>query len=209
MPAQQQQVPEPTRVPRRDTDAGAPEQRTPQDALGNSALGQRTRPAAADANAAAPTVPRGGGEWKIKKGDTLWAIAKTTYGHGRYWRTIMEANPTRVQRGGDLILVGDILVLPTLEVPGPRVDQPAPAPETAPPAPDTTPSVAPPTPGPTTDPTPPAPAPAPVSETPTANAPALEPRGLCTDYGDFTIYPDAWVGPLPTPTDGTEAIREG
>lgn len=35
--------------------------------------------------------------YKVKKGDTLWAISKKYYGDGRQWRTILEANLDKVQ----------------------------------------------------------------------------------------------------------------
>lgn len=34
---------------------------------------------------------------------------------------------------------------------------------------------------------------------------ALE--GVCTEYGDFTIYPDSFVGPLPESEDGSRCVR--
>jgi len=59
---------------------------------------------------------RGGGTWHIERGDTLWAIARTTYGSGTYWEDIARANPEKVRRGGDLIIVGDELRLPQLSL---------------------------------------------------------------------------------------------
>jgi len=38
-------------------------------------------------------------------------------GHGRYWRQIYEANPGKAARGGNLILIGTLLILPLLQVP--------------------------------------------------------------------------------------------
>ena len=50
------------------------------------------------------TTSKGGGEYEVKRGDTLWAIARDTYGHGRYWREIYRANPDKASDGGNLIL---------------------------------------------------------------------------------------------------------
>jgi len=41
-----------------------------------------------------------------------------------------------------------------------------------------------------------------------ACVPAVAPRSVCTEYGDFTVFPDACVGELPWTTDGSQAIRE-
>jgi 5'-nucleotidase len=35
----------------------------------------------------------GGGAYVVKKGDTLYGIARTHYGDGKQWRKIAEANP--------------------------------------------------------------------------------------------------------------------
>ncbi|WP_428264504.1 LysM peptidoglycan-binding domain-containing protein [Haliangium sp.] len=63
------------------------------------------------------TVSRGGGEHVVVRGDTLWDIAQATYGHGRYWTRIRDANRGRVFRGGHLIHPGVTLTLPAIEVP--------------------------------------------------------------------------------------------
>lgn len=62
------------------------------------------------------TVARGGGKYTVVAGDSLWRIARTTYGAGRYWRNIYEANPDKAARGGNLILIGTELTLPVLQV---------------------------------------------------------------------------------------------
>jgi hypothetical protein len=36
---------------------------------------------------------------------------------------------------------------------------------------------------------------------------AIEPEGVCTEYGNFEIYPDTFVGPLPESTDGARNVR--
>jgi phage tail protein X len=59
-------------------------------------------------------LPKGGEEYEIVEGDTLWAIAERTYGHGRYWRDIYRANPGKAQDGGNLIFPGTVLDLPSL-----------------------------------------------------------------------------------------------
>ncbi|MCO4747056.1 MAG: LysM peptidoglycan-binding domain-containing protein [Proteobacteria bacterium] len=79
--------------------------------------------------AAASTVPgvvtenRGGSAYTIRAGDTLWGIAEATYGSGRFWNDIYLANVAKCADGGNLILVGDVLVLPSIAVPS---EQPAP-----------------------------------------------------------------------------------
>jgi hypothetical protein len=60
--------------------------------------------------------PRGGAEYEVVRGDTLWAIAERTYGHGRYWRQIYEANRDRVREGGNLIFPGTRLDLPAVNI---------------------------------------------------------------------------------------------
>ncbi|MEQ1569074.1 MAG: LysM peptidoglycan-binding domain-containing protein, partial [Myxococcota bacterium] len=117
-----------------------------------------------DPPAAGPTTePRGGFTYVIQRGDSLSRISERVYGSPDYWREIMRANPTKVARGGDLILTGDELVLPVIAVPVPST-------------------------GPTPTPTP-APAPAPAPEVPEApETPAIEPSRRTTDFGDFLVY---------------------
>lgn len=62
---------------------------------------------------------RGGGTHLVVAGDTLWDIARDTYGSGALYTEIRKANPDKVFRNGDLIFVGAILVLPVLAVEGP------------------------------------------------------------------------------------------
>ena len=64
------------------------------------------------------TASRGGTEYIIQPGDTLGTIASRVYGDSRHWTAIMAANPGRVRDGGDLIYVGDTLVLPALDESG-------------------------------------------------------------------------------------------
>lgn len=62
-------------------------------------------------------VNRGGRTHKVVRGDTLSKISIQTYGLARYWRNIAEANPSKVHQGGDVIVVGDELTLPAINVP--------------------------------------------------------------------------------------------
>ncbi len=54
--------------------------------------------------------------YKVKKGDTLWTIAKTQYGDPDVWPIIKKAN--RLAKG-KLILIGQTLTLPSLTHGGP------------------------------------------------------------------------------------------
>lgn len=60
--------------------------------------------------------PKGGGTYEVVSGDTLWAIAERTYGHGRYWREIHRANPGKARDGGNLIFPGQVFDLPTVNI---------------------------------------------------------------------------------------------
>ena len=126
-------------------------------------------------------ISKGGGTHTVVRGDTLWDIAATTYGHGRYWTHIRDANPGGVFEDGDLILVGTVLRLPVVLVPG---DGDGADPE------------------------------APVVEAPEEEEggedPASDPTRRSTDFGNFLVYPDEFVGPLPvSEEEGWEAVREG
>jgi nucleoid-associated protein YgaU len=54
------------------------------------------------------------GSYTVKKGDSLWKIAKKYYGDGAKWRKILEANPDCLARRGDTktLKVGFNLVIP-------------------------------------------------------------------------------------------------
>ena len=124
----------------------------------------------------------------VQRGDTLWALSKRYYGAGRHWRRIMAANPAKVQRGGDLIVVGDELAIPALEA-GPEQTAPA----TGETGSEETGAVAG---GP--------------ELVDGGDVAAVEPRGICTEFGDFLLYPDSYEGDLPaSEVEGEEVIREG
>ena len=48
----------------------------------------------------------GGGSYVVKKGDTLWGIAKDHYGSGGLWTEIAAANKKSVTSKGNFILAG-------------------------------------------------------------------------------------------------------
>lgn len=132
--------------------------------------------------------PRGGSRYVIQRGDTLSDIAERVYGHARYWPEIMRANPGSVFRGGDLILVGDSLDLPVIRVP---------TADSATAAGDTPPTVNPASP--TGDAS---------ADTTGGDTPAVVPREICTEFGDFRIYPDSYEGELPVSPDSSQNVRE-
>ena len=45
------------------------------------------------ASAAVPVSGTAGGSYVVKKGDTLFSIAKQAYGNGNQWQKIAQANP--------------------------------------------------------------------------------------------------------------------
>ena len=49
---------------------------------------------------------------KVRRGDSLWRISRTTYGHGRRYTIIFDANDSQI-RNPNLIYPGQVLVLPT------------------------------------------------------------------------------------------------
>lgn len=54
-----------------------------------------------------------GSAYTVKKGDTLWSIAKKHYGDGKKWRLILEANTGKVKTPKSL-RAGTVLVIPQL-----------------------------------------------------------------------------------------------
>lgn len=48
----------------------------------------------------------------VRKGDTLWAIAKALYGQGSQWPTIYNANTAVIGSNPNLIKPGQVLVIP-------------------------------------------------------------------------------------------------
>ena len=70
---------------------------------------------AADATGTETTrtdVPKTGVTYTVKKGDTLWAIAKRFYGDGSKWPTIYNANKKVIGGNPNLIRPGQVLVIP-------------------------------------------------------------------------------------------------
>lgn len=54
----------------------------------------------------------GGGQHTVVSGDTLWGIAKSTYGDGSLWTIIWDANKPMTSGNPDLIYPGEVLYLP-------------------------------------------------------------------------------------------------
>jgi nucleoid-associated protein YgaU len=54
------------------------------------------------------------GSYTVKKGDTLWGIAKKVYGKGSDWRKILSANPKALSIPGNTktLKIGTVLVIP-------------------------------------------------------------------------------------------------
>ena len=57
------------------------------------ATAQPVEPAAPASFNAAPAAPAAGGSYTVKKGDTLYKIAREHYGDGKQWQKIASANP--------------------------------------------------------------------------------------------------------------------
>ncbi|MAC76878.1 MAG: hypothetical protein CML66_02300 [Rhodobacteraceae bacterium] len=73
--------------------------------------------ATATATATYRMKPVGGSKVIVKPGDTLWSLAKKTYGHGLYWPAIAAANPNKVRSKGNFILAGVELEIPKIPIP--------------------------------------------------------------------------------------------
>lgn len=56
--------------------------------------------------------PLTGDTYTVKRGDTLWAIAKRFYSSGSKWPTIYNANKGIIGANPNLILSGQVLVIP-------------------------------------------------------------------------------------------------
>jgi WXG100 family type VII secretion target len=67
-----------------------------------------------------PPPPRppvvGGGTYRVRPGDNLWAIAQRTYGDGQFWHAIYRAN-MGLGHDPNLIRVGDLIHLPPVVKP--------------------------------------------------------------------------------------------
>lgn len=59
-----------------------------------------------------PGAPDSSKTYTVRKGDSLWAIAKRNYGSGTKWRTIYDANKSVVGSNPNLIYPGQVLTLP-------------------------------------------------------------------------------------------------
>lgn len=82
------------------------------------------KPTAPDAAVAKPVDPSlgksvkvGGGTWTVTRADSLWAIADHVYGSGTYWNEVKKANVAKVHGPTNIIRDGDVLNLPTLDIP--------------------------------------------------------------------------------------------
>jgi len=67
------------------------------------------RPAASEPSAERAAVP-GSVEYRVRSGDSLWALADSFYGNGREWRRIMRSN---VGTSGNRLVTGQVLRIPT------------------------------------------------------------------------------------------------
>ena len=65
-------------------------------------------PASAAPPPSSPAPAGAGRTHTVRRGDTLWSIAKRTYGDGQKWRQIAEANPglepTKLRVGQQIVL---------------------------------------------------------------------------------------------------------
>ena len=81
---------------------------------GQSAAGLQMPPTAQAGGAAA--AAQTSGTYVVKKGDTLWKIAKATTGDGRNWRKILVANPDCLGQAGNTktLKAGFTLAIPQI-----------------------------------------------------------------------------------------------
>lgn len=147
-------------------------------------------PMSGQASASPPGVPGGGEAYVVKKGDTLWGIAKNLFDDPFLWPRIAEHNlfikdPNRIYPGDTLALPGRVLTpAPVAEAPKPEPPREAPKGEAKPPAPPA-PAPAPPA-APTTVLAPLAPVP-PVSKAAIACSPVLLDEGATASAGIGSI----------------------
>jgi nucleoid-associated protein YgaU len=72
----------------------------------NHSSGKKT---ASKSRPSAKSTPK---TYTVKKGDSLWKIAKRVYGDGGKWRTIYDANKKVIGKNPNLIYPGQKLVIP-------------------------------------------------------------------------------------------------
>lgn len=61
-----------------------------------------------------PNAPGTGVFYTIVSGDTLWGIAKATYGDGSQWPTIWDANKPMTSGNPNLIFPGEVIFIPSI-----------------------------------------------------------------------------------------------
>ena len=66
-------------------------------------------PAPVEPAVTTPAATAAGKKYTVQKGDTLWSIAQRTYGDGKQYRKIVQANPTIK---GERVMVGQTIMLP-------------------------------------------------------------------------------------------------
>jgi nucleoid-associated protein YgaU len=69
---------------------------------------------AGSSSVAAPAEPAKAApkKYTVAPGDSLWKIAKRSYGDGNQWKKIYEANRQVIGSNPDLIKPGQVLVIP-------------------------------------------------------------------------------------------------
>ena len=74
-------------------------------------------PAKLSAETLVASTSRGADTYTVKRGDTLYGIARKQYGDGSLWRAIYEANRAKISHV-DRLSVGLVLVIPAAPPPG-------------------------------------------------------------------------------------------
>jgi nucleoid-associated protein YgaU len=62
---------------------------------------------------AAPVDPTAARTYEVRKGDSLWKIARHVYGDGNKWKAIADANAELIPNP-DKIKPGQVLIIPAL-----------------------------------------------------------------------------------------------